>query len=227
MPLGVAALSEREKQVLRMLLHGHDAKSIARELDLSVHTVNEHLREARRKSGVSSSREAARRLAESEDTDSIADKKFGVVGAPRRAASRRLNWLAGGLLIMSLIIAAAALTPALHASRTSPAGAVPEVITASPRQGATIKPGPLLLSVTFDRPMQPGSYSFAGDPKMAPENCGNPEQSRDGRTYSMHCTVSPGRTYEIWFNRGDYMNFRSAEGVSAQPYRLSFKVRRN
>lgn len=63
---GPDALSAREKQVLRLLLAGHDAKSSARELGLSVHTVNEHLREARRKLGVSSSREAARRLADTE-----------------------------------------------------------------------------------------------------------------------------------------------------------------
>ncbi|GAA0731919.1 MULTISPECIES: helix-turn-helix domain-containing protein [Sphingomonas] len=59
------ALTEREKTTLRLLLAGHDAKSIARELELSVHTVNERLRDARRKLGVASSREAARRLAAS------------------------------------------------------------------------------------------------------------------------------------------------------------------
>ena len=53
------ALSAREKEALRLLLAGHDAKSTARSLGLSVHTVNEHLRDARRKLGVSSSREAA------------------------------------------------------------------------------------------------------------------------------------------------------------------------
>ena len=72
--------------------------------------------------------------------------------------------------------------------------------------------------------MQAGSYSFAGDPALAPEDCGMPEQSNDGRTYSMHCTVSPGRPYEIWFNRGEYMNFKSVEGIPAQPFRLGFKV---
>src|SRR5262245_57702439 len=57
-------LTDREKETLRLLLAGHDAKSAARFLGLSVHTVNERLRDARSKLGVSSSREAARRLAE-------------------------------------------------------------------------------------------------------------------------------------------------------------------
>lgn len=55
-------LTEKEKQTLRLILRGHDAKSSAQELGLSVHTVNERLRDARRKLGVTSSREAARRL---------------------------------------------------------------------------------------------------------------------------------------------------------------------
>ncbi len=54
-------LSEREKEALRLLLVGYDAKSIANTFGLSVHTVNDRLRDARRKLGVSSSREAARR----------------------------------------------------------------------------------------------------------------------------------------------------------------------
>ena len=63
---GLAALTEREKQTLRLIVRGHDAKSVARTLDLSVHTINERLRDARRKVAVNSSREAARLLFEAE-----------------------------------------------------------------------------------------------------------------------------------------------------------------
>ena len=62
MTLSIDALTEKEKDALRLLLRGHDAKSSAQALGLSVHTVNERLREARRKLGTTSSREAARRL---------------------------------------------------------------------------------------------------------------------------------------------------------------------
>mgnify|MGYP003863765423 FL=1 len=78
---GVATLTEREKQTLRLIVRGHDAKSIARELNLSVHTINERLRDARRKLAVSSSREAARMLLEVEDgppiPNSIGDTPIG------------------------------------------------------------------------------------------------------------------------------------------------------
>ena len=60
------ALTEKEKQTLRLIVCGHDAKSVARSLGLSVHTINERLRDARRKMAVSSSREAARLLLDAE-----------------------------------------------------------------------------------------------------------------------------------------------------------------
>ncbi len=125
----IPALTEREKETLRLLLAGHDAKSIARHLALSVHTVNERLREARRKLGVSSSREAARLLAEAErgGPNFLADKHFGVATDAvamrkgdqpdrRRNTSHRLAWLGGGMLIMSLVIAIAMLSIAPHGS---------------------------------------------------------------------------------------------------------------
>src|SRR3954466_10833925 len=76
---GHAALTDKEKETLRLIVRGHDAKSMARHLGLSVHTINERLRDARRKLSVSSSREAARLLLEREDTapGNAADKKIG------------------------------------------------------------------------------------------------------------------------------------------------------
>lgn len=65
---GVQKLSPRQKEILRLLLRGFDAKSAARELGISVHTVNEHLREARRHLEVSTSREAARVFGQAEST---------------------------------------------------------------------------------------------------------------------------------------------------------------
>ncbi|MCP1472020.1 DNA-binding CsgD family transcriptional regulator [Sphingobium sp. OAS761] len=89
---GCAALTEKEKQTLRLMVRGHDAKSIARDLGLSVHTINERLRDARRKMAVSSSREAARLLLEAEGgekgspaPDSLGDTEIGGDGAVRRA----------------------------------------------------------------------------------------------------------------------------------------------
>lgn len=117
----IKSLSEREKETLRLLLAGHDAKSIARDLDLSVHTVDDRLREARRKLGVSSSRQAARLLAQAEGENpkflaptnfGMAEKSIGtqqtVRTGPPTGINHRFWWLTGGLLVL-LAIAAAAL----------------------------------------------------------------------------------------------------------------------
>src|ERR1700761_8139079 len=130
---GFQALSEREKETLRLLLGGHDIKSIAAGLGLSVHTVNERLREARRKLGASSSRQAARILADVEQgghnfsggPNFSADKESGVASPTLHAANHEqshrttgkghsIAWLGGGMLVMSLIIAAAVLSFALQ-----------------------------------------------------------------------------------------------------------------
>jgi DNA-binding CsgD family transcriptional regulator len=108
---GVASLTDREREVLRLLLAGHTAKSTAAELDLSVHTVNDYLREARKKLGVASSREAARILAEQEEQtpqsapQNAAPEQIGIADTtpatdnPLPSATRdrrnRVTWIIG------------------------------------------------------------------------------------------------------------------------------------
>lgn len=125
------ALTEKEKQTLRLIVRGHDAKSSARHLGLSVHTINERLRDARRKLEVSSSREAARQLFEAEggDPQSLTDKRIGeATAAPlgemadlEPARTRRPAYVVEGVIIMSIIVAFAALA-ALNAHTPSATG---------------------------------------------------------------------------------------------------------
>lgn len=119
---GSWSLTEKEKQTLRLMVRGHDAKSIARTLDLSVHTINERLRDARRKMAVSSSRAAARLLLEVEGErapgtpDISGDEGIGAdlprngtdgraapIGGARRAM--RLASLITGIVTMTIFIA--------------------------------------------------------------------------------------------------------------------------
>ncbi|MEH3035300.1 MAG: DUF4019 domain-containing protein [Sphingomonas adhaesiva] len=118
-------LSDKEKDTLRLIVRGHDAKSIARTLDLSVHTVNERLRMARRKMSVSSSREAARLLHDSEGgralvPQSLGDERIGEARMPRSTdddgapvdgagrGDRRRPFLIG-VTLMTIFLAALAL----------------------------------------------------------------------------------------------------------------------
>lgn len=119
MASGLASLTDREREVLRLLLAGHTAKSIAIELDLSVHTVNDYLREARKKLGVSTSREAARILG---DREAQPPSRLGAeeIGMPQGSADvdsptpsqqpggrSYLPWIIGGILMFAAAIAAA------------------------------------------------------------------------------------------------------------------------
>lgn len=122
----LSSLTEREKKVLRLLSASHDAKSAAAYLGLSVHTINERLRVARRKLGVSSSRAAARLLAEAERDapKKSASKDFGeaidrpsVNHAPPTAPGPALSRgrLIGGFTVsivaLTLVIALMGRTP--------------------------------------------------------------------------------------------------------------------
>jgi DNA-binding CsgD family transcriptional regulator len=59
-PSALAELNDRELEILRLLTAGHTVKSIAVQLGRSEASINERLRDARRKTGVGSSRELAR-----------------------------------------------------------------------------------------------------------------------------------------------------------------------
>lgn len=139
MPDAAWGLTEKEKQTLRLIVRGHDAKSIARNLDLSVHTINERLRDARRKMAVSSSREAARLLLAAESNDAaplpemLGDRRMGEDAArPANDQTDASNEGVGqalrrpriiiGVLLMTIALGLAALA-ALTQVATPPAPA--------------------------------------------------------------------------------------------------------
>lgn len=115
----LTALTAKEKETLRLIVRGHDAKSAAQELDLSVHTINERLRNSRRKLGVTSSREAARLLLEDEANppENLAYTPFGDANpAPTadhppttKRSKHAVIWI-GGLAIMTIVTIAIVLS---------------------------------------------------------------------------------------------------------------------
>ena len=128
---GYGSLTEKEKQTLRLIVRGHDAKSTARHLDLSVHTINERLRDARRKLAVSSSREAARLVlakeqeGEGDAPDSLGDMAIGEAAARPRVEQvamptsgerrkHRRAWITIGVSLMTLALGLFALTALPH-----------------------------------------------------------------------------------------------------------------
>ena len=83
LPGRYADLTERELEVLRLLAAGHTVKTIAQRLDRSETSINERLRDARRKTGAGSSRELARLL----DAQEIWDKKIDLSAKSRASDS--------------------------------------------------------------------------------------------------------------------------------------------
>ena len=106
----LAALNDNELEILHLLANGHTVKSIAASLGRSETAINERLREARRKTGVGSSRELARLL----DAQKIWDENIDLAGAaatedgpawPQKAGRQRTK---GFLIMLTLLPLAAA-----------------------------------------------------------------------------------------------------------------------
>jgi DNA-binding CsgD family transcriptional regulator len=200
MTTGLDALTAKEKDALRLLLRGHDAKSSARELGLSVHTVNERLRDARRKLGVTSSREAARRLlAEENDTpENLGDTALGDASAmPSDApvmapASQRwarfglgpgLALTLAGVLAMSLILAALFL-PASPLSVMAPA--MPALSAAATAEAEAASAARALPRISSNSSMR------AAGPKAMPQRASSSARSTrstSGSTCQSGCAV--------------------------------------
>jgi DNA-binding CsgD family transcriptional regulator len=104
------SLTDREREVLRLLAGGHDVKSIARELSISTSAVTDRLRYARRKLGVSTSREAARLLANDESTARFGVHMFSGEESPADPMQQKRSKRFVGMGIAMLILIAAVAT---------------------------------------------------------------------------------------------------------------------
>ena len=215
----LAALTAAERDVLQLLARGHTAKSIARTLGLGEGTVNLRLRQARRKTGVGSSRELARLAAAATNAEAVGPTSATPPRRQiRRAAGLALAFSVGAVLVL-------ALTKAGDRTRL---GRAPRVVSTYPADHAMVAPGKLTLRVTFDQAMHPHSYSFVDvDPQTYPHDCATyPAQSPDLKTFTLECVVAPHRRFEVGFNGGAFRNFVSADGrVSAEPGILRFSTR--
>ena len=128
------ALSEKEREALRLLLAGHDAKSAAKRLGVSHHAIHDRLRSARLKLGTSSSRQAALLLrgSESAPPDQVVHKQIGGETAsdfPKKGpssasmkppGSSRTHRRHTGLIIMSVSIFVVAATIAIISDGATP-----------------------------------------------------------------------------------------------------------
>jgi DNA-binding CsgD family transcriptional regulator len=148
----LSRLNEAERRVLRLLGEGHTAKSIATALDSTEAAVNERLREARRKTGVGSSRELARLLKAQENRHEqlgVGNRSLPATGFPIPDAE---PWhpYSGVIAMIAFLVAVAAGAAALVNLQPQAAG----------------ESDPLFASI-FDQ--QDPTKTFAGHPKSREE----------------------------------------------------------
>lgn len=139
-PSSPPALTEKELEVLRLLAAGHTVKSIAVSLGRTEASINERLRDARRKTGVGSSRELARQLAAQKNWDrnfDLAEPPRVPDGLPQPSARGRAK-PKGTLVMLATLPLAAAIGLALAAPETPQQAAPPQ-----PAPAAATKDSPL------------------------------------------------------------------------------------
>lgn len=131
-----ATLSEKELEVLRLLAAGHTVKSIAQRLGRSEASINERLREARRKTSMGSSRELARLVDAQKNWDKFPDLSpsgFGVESLvqPHDAGRKRSK----GMTMLIFATPFAVIGLALAAANSTDQAKPPQIAhAAAPRQ---------------------------------------------------------------------------------------------
>jgi hypothetical protein len=109
-------------------------------------------------------------------------------------------------------------------------GAVrPKIVSTYPQQNQQVRPGLLILRVTFDQPMS--CAGFFTTPPDTKNPCSADEQnflmSLDHKTIRVACVVPPQERYTLWLNGGGIHALPRFESLQAEPlggYHITFSV---
>jgi beta-lactamase regulating signal transducer with metallopeptidase domain len=143
------------------------------------------------------------------------------------AASQHSRAWPGLGLVLFALLGALALTDAQKAeaadSATPAGGGVPQIVSTTPKIGATdVDSGLTELTVTFDRDMRGGFSWTGGGPEFPLGREGAKPHWKDKRTCALPVRLEAGKFYRVGINSTSHQNFRSAEGVPANPVTLHF-----
>ncbi len=146
-----AGLTDREMEILRLLVAGHTVKTIAARLGRSETSINERLRSARRKTGVGSSRELARLLDLQKTCDENIDlsRQRSTVKDLARTATVGVRGSKGMMVMLIAIPLAAAGLMFAAAPSADPVG-TPDAV-----YSAASTPLPLVGSWSLDASLMP------------------------------------------------------------------------
>ncbi|HLA83771.1 MAG TPA: PEGA domain-containing protein [Thermoguttaceae bacterium] len=110
-----------------------------------------------------------------------------------------------------------------HLTTATPDAAPPRIVATGPRVGAReVDPALTEITVTFDRDMATGFSWTGGGPDFPPGTEGQTPFWRDKRTAVYPVTLEAERYYRIGVNSDSFRNFKSVEGVPAEPMEIYF-----
>jgi hypothetical protein len=127
--------------------------------------------------------------------------------------------------VAALVVAA---TMSVGAADVSVKSLPPSVIKTLPECGDTaVDPALKEIRVTFSKDMVTNRmWSICQTSKETFPESGGQIHYTDKRTCVMPVKLEPGKTYVLWFNRGQFNSFRDAQNNSSIPYQLVFQTRR-
>jgi hypothetical protein len=111
--------------------------------------------------------------------------------------------------------------PGEYSSQARPVSGRPQVIGVFPARGAVVKPGLVVVRVTFDRPMSCDA-SFGGSsalPNPCPGHWREVTISADRRSFRTACEVKANTRYRLLLR-----SFRSVHDALATPYDVTFST---
>jgi len=131
-----------------------------------------------------------------------------------------------GITLAATLLAAVAV--AQTAKPPSVKTMAPSVVKTVPQAGATdVDPALKEITVTFSKDMiTDRMWSVCQVSKETyPETAGQIHYLPDKRTCVIPVKLQPGKTYVLWFNRGQFNSFRDTGNNPAVPYMLVFQTK--
>jgi len=134
--------------------------------------------------------------------------------------------IAGMIIAISLITSGALAQTAKEISlKTMP----PSVVKTVPQAGdSAVDPALKEITVTFSKDMKTNRmWAVCQISKETfPPSAGQIHYLSDQRTCVVPVSLEPGKTYVLWFNRGQFNSFRDTENNPSVPYLLVFATRK-
>jgi|GEM_PF-1079640 len=99
----------------------------------------------------------------------------------------------------------------------------PLVINTTPRAlDNRVDPAITKMTVTFNKTMMDGNWSWTGGGDTFPQMTGQPSYDASRTTCSLPVKLQPGKVYVVGINGGKFTNFKTPQQVPATPYLIVF-----